>query len=194
MDDWEKINGVLYIEWNSTPIDYTSLNLSAWETLVLKNGNLTINDNINDLVWLIITKDDFWDDDIWNIYIESDITDINAWIFADGSLISVKSDWNQFDINDTSRNDELVRQLRIKWALFTKNTIGWAIDDWGEYEKFGWEKTSNYWTALTYDLNLLRSGNLEANWVDVVTVKPEYSVVITYDSWIMNGVLKWFTK
>lgn len=160
---------VKYVEGEDIEISW---NISNYETLVVKNWNVIITGNLNtnkSNFWIIVLKD--WFDvnkdyeTSWNIYIDKDVTKINALIYADWWVFS--SNWNDIYNEDTiQRNNDLQKQLFINWTLFTRNTIAWSINiDWKYYLPWGW-KTTDFNLSMIYDLNYLRRWNKDCdkNW------------------------------
>jgi hypothetical protein len=77
--------------------------------------------------------------------------------------------------------------LDIRWSLFTRNTIWWAVkldDDY--YLLPWWVKTDDYELAKEYDLNYVRRVSLCA--------EDDYAVKITYDSRIQTNPPKGFSR
>lgn len=133
-----------------------------YETLIIKNGNLTILGSgavLTKNLGIILLNDDLslWTSSIWNVYIGPDVTYIKSFIYADGGVVSVHADGSQYLSDSPERTKDLSKQLTIEGSLFTKNTIGWAIG--GSYSAPGISGTSRF-DALQYDLNFLRRGTL----------------------------------
>lgn len=81
------IGGVKFIEGNYT----LPLASPDYETLVVKNGNLTISANFNTLgkkFGIIVLRDDTTRSDLGNIYVKPGVRYVQAAIYADGGLIS----------------------------------------------------------------------------------------------------------
>lgn len=198
MNSWDVINWVKYVEWNIE----ISWNIS-YETLVVKNWNVTITDNLNtswNKLWIIVLKD-WYNTDIdfsnWgNIYINSNVTYINALIYSDWGIISSDYIWNPFLTDSTERTAELSKQLILKWSIFSRNTVGWAILSGDYYLLPGWSKTTDFNKAMLYDLNYIRRGN---NWCKDTNsngVCDDFSdaFIVTYNSDIHNNPPKLFFK
>ncbi len=202
MKSWDLVNKVLYYDLtNSTDknIEYSNIKSKDFETLVIKNWNFIINENINkEKLWIIVLKDwynvslDY--NKIWNIYITPDVTYIKASIYADGWLISSNSSGNPY-ISDTDiRTNALENQLVIKWSILTRNTIGWAVNAGWQYILPGWQETSVFDQAMIYDLNYLRRSN---NWWGSQKDKNNNNsnnVVIIYNPSIQTNPPKWFSS
>lgn len=156
---------VRYVVWDIT----ISWEISGYETLIVKDWNVIINWNLNTNkrnFWIIVLKD--WFDlkndykTSWNIYIDKNVTKINALIYADWWFVS--SNWKFIYDEDTiARSKDLQKQLFINWSLFTRNTIAWAIwVEWNYYLPWGW-KTSDFNLSMIYDLNYLRRWNKDCD-------------------------------
>lgn len=166
MTSKQTINGVYYRTWDVKISEIPSN--SEIETIVVEKWNLIIDQNIlartdDKLFWIVVLQDGYdvktWYDGNWNVYITPDVTEINAVIYADWWLISVKDDtWERFTSNDADRTYSLNKQLIMKGSLFTRNTIGWAVLSTGakEYMLPGGVKTSDLLQAMQYDLNYVR--------------------------------------
>lgn len=162
MNSWDILNWVKYVEWNVT----LSWSNGDFETIIIKNWNLTIEWDLNTdnkKLWIIVLKDWYdvnsWYSDKWNIYIKPNVTKINWAIYADWWIISVDNNWKLYLSDTATRTQELRKQLYIKWSIFTRNTIWWAIQAWWEYVLPWWSKTSDFNKSMQYDLNYLRRWN-----------------------------------
>ncbi len=193
--DWVK-----YVEWDIT-ISWNQ----DFETLVVKNWNVTISSDLNSenkVFWIIVLKDNYdvnaWYNWKWNVYIKPDVTKINAIIYADWAVVSVKNSQTVYQTDSYERTSDLKNQLTLNWSLFTRNTIGWAILAWGNYILPGWGKTSDFDLAMQYDLNYTRRWNLwcDKNWnsncVDVWEYKEPF--IIKYDSRVQTNPPKLFSE
>lgn len=152
------LNWVKYVEW-----DVTISSNPSYETLVVKNGNVIINWNLNTdkkKLWIIVLKDGYNTKtdyvNKWNIYITPSVTEVNALFYADGWLISAKINGDVYDTDTSERTASLRKQLILNGSLFTKNTIGWSIFSGGNYKLPGWEITDSFNNAMVYDLNYVR--------------------------------------
>jgi hypothetical protein len=190
MTDGQIINWVKYVVW-----DYNISWENLWfETLVVINWNINITWSLNtngDKLWIIVLSD--WYNIIsdysnkWNVYIDKDATYINATIYADWGLISSNNGMPY--ITDTyTRTVDLQNQLIIKWSIFTRNTIWWAILAWWSYLLPWWQTTSSFNNAMIYDLNYLRRWNLlnDGTYLDYT--------IIEYNPEIQTNPPIWFSK
>lgn len=129
-----------------------------WENvIVIKWWNLYINSDIynknksansKDLLLIIVKRDSKDKKHWWNIYIDPKVTNIDAIIIADWSILNF--DWSKVI---TWNDDSLRRQLLIYGSIFTKNTI-WEDKSipWTDTYIKNWE--TNTWT---YNLENLRN-------------------------------------
>ena len=202
------INKVKYVNWNIT------LSWSQdYETLVVKNGNVTINWNLNTSgtsgkkLWIIVLKDNYntsiWYNWSWNVLVTPNVKKINAMIYADGWFMSADNDWKIYATDSTERTNDLQKQLIMNWVMFTRNTIWWAQFGWVKngwtYILPGWTKTQSFDKAMVYDLNYIRRWN---DWCDNNTIPNwckdawEYEewFIIKYDSRIQTDPPKLFYK
>ena len=154
-------------------------------------------------LWIIVLKDSYninsdynWK---WNVYVNQNVSKINAVIYADGWFISSNSSWIPYLSDNITRTSELKKQLYMKWSLFTRNTIWWAILAWWDYILPGWSKIAwvdaNFDKAMIYDLNYIRRWKqncLESSpWVCKYN---KWAFVIEYDSKIQTDPPKVFSN
>ena len=167
-----KLNGREYInKWKnlqiwSTPEWITKVN--GKHVVIVNEWNLFINSNIDnwddtkDLLVLIAKR---WTTGKgWNIYIHPDVTNIDAVMIADGSLLSLKWDKLQ-DISNISMKNNLRKQLLIYGSILSSNTVGSDSIPYGAdyYEKSDYvpvELTNIYdlWNLRTFNLDLWKTG------------------------------------
>lgn len=184
------VNKVKYINWDVS----LSGTVSDYETLVIKNWNVTITWNVktstNKPLWIIVLNDNFNSEtnlsnnrivEKWNIFVTNNVTEINAVIYADGALVSADQSWVVYS------DSELKTALKLKWSLFTRNTI------WGSalvpYKLPGDKSTDNYDLARVYDLNNLRKVPAVCNGDEA---SETVSFTIEYDSRIQSNPPKGF--
>ncbi|EKD44768.1 MAG: hypothetical protein ACD_71C00011G0002, partial [uncultured bacterium (gcode 4)] len=192
------IGGVKYHEG-----DYTLSWEPTYETLIVKNGNLTITENFNTInkkFGIIVLRDSATQTTQGNIYVRPNVRYIRAAMYADGGIIS-----NGF-LNDTvgnykdsaTRTNVLSEQLVIKGTLFTRNTIGGAIKgSTGKYILPGGSLTTDFDQAMMYDLNYMRRNNHGYNIVGINGSKDynqgnQNNVVIIFDSSLQSSPPKGF--
>lgn len=192
MTSWSTVNKVKYIVWDiaiSWEQDY--------ETLVVKDWNVKISWDLNTSwkkLWIIVLKDwynvDNWYNWKWNIYIDKWVKYINAALYADWWVISSNS-WSPYITDSDSRTNSLQTQLVIKWSIFTRNTIGWAIlgTSW-KYKLPWWQETTEFDKAMIYDMNYLRRWNALAD--SSKNLWNSNNVVIIYNPSIQTNPPKWF--
>lgn len=183
LTDGQTVNGVHYEEGDIT----ISGDSFTYETLIVKNGNVIINGNLNlnhKKLGVIVLKDDQADSSLGNVYVTPEVGYIEATIYADGWIIAAATDGTPFLTDSITRTYSLYRQLVIKGSLFTRNTIGGAIGDAGTYILPGGSTTSDFDLALTYDLNFVRANNIgwdNASWTKLYNEGNTDSVVIIYN-------------
>ena len=202
MTNGQIINWVKYVVWDIN----LSWEISWYETLIVKDWNVIINWDLNNSwkkLWIIVLKDSYninsdynWK---WNVYVNQNVSKINAVIYADGWFISSNSSWIPYLSDNITRTSELKKQLYMKWSLFTRNTIWWAILAWWDYILPGWSKIAwvdaNFDKAMIYDLNYIRRWKqncLESSpWVCKYN---KWAFVIEYDSKIQTDPPKVFSN
>ena len=194
------ISGVKYIDKTlDSNKAYVLESNPSFETLVVRNGNILIEDDFN-ASWKVVGLISYIDtgynkengfDAIGNIYVEPEVISINALMYADGWLITTQS-WNPISWSIPVRNDILEKQLSITGSLFTRNTLaGWRQLS-GEYMLPGWTTTINQSLAVQYDLYYMRRGNEECirdtyGFCDI----PAY-LIIEYDPRVSSSPPKFF--
>lgn len=197
MKSGQTINKVKYSEWD-TIISWENLD---FETLIIKNGNVIINDNLNKngkKLWIIVLKDNYNSkidfNTSGNIYITPQVTYINALIYADGGFISTDNTGKVYTSDSSKRTADLQNQLILKWSLFTRNTIGGAIFSWWDYTLPWWQKTDNFDNVMIYDLNYIRRGNKGCidNNTNGKCDTFDNPFIIEYDSDIQKNPPVWF--
>jgi len=194
------------INWVKYVVGDTNLSweITWYETLIVKDWNVIISWDLNNSwkkLWIIVLKDNYdvnsWYTWKWNVYVNSNVGKINAVIYADWWLISSNSTWIPYTSDSVSRSIDLQKQLFMKWSLFTRNTIGWAILAWWDYILPWWTKLSwsdsNFTKAMIYDLNYIRrwmSSCIESSpWVCKYN---KWAFVIEYDSKVQTAPPKLF--
>lgn len=190
LTSWSTVNGVHYVNW-----DFTISSNPNYETLVIKNWNLTIAWNITKpKFWVIVLSDWYsvvnWKNNKWNIFIKSDVTSLSWLYYADGWIMSVWTD-SELLINDSFERTKLLQnQLTINWTIVTRNTIWWAIltSTWKYILPWG-QTTDDFDLAMIFDLNYLRRWDVwtsdENKW---------YSTVIKYNPWLVLDPPKLFNN
>ncbi len=107
------------------------------ETIIVRWANIYIGTNMvkeNNEAWLMLIalKDEHWN---WgNIFVDKWITNIDSFMIADGSLLSAEIDEDDDiqilddleDIDLWELVNKLSNQLYIRWAIYTRNTLGGA--------------------------------------------------------------------
>jgi len=185
MSNWDVINWVKYIEWN---IDIYWDNL-WYETLVVKNWNVIISWDLNiswKKLWIIVLKDNYLVEsdynNLWNIYINKNVENISALIYADGVFRSAKSNGGSYS------DDELIKVLKLKGSLFTRNTIWGAVKWNSSYLLPWWTNTNIFNLAEIYDLNYTRKVP------NTCSLENDYSFLIEDYSQNKIDTPIWFNK
>lgn len=109
---WGWTEDTVTIQWTTT--------LNWNKTVVVEWKNIYISWDIRGagLLWIIALEKE-WKG--WNIYIDPNVTDIHAFMYADKSVLNYSSAIWEYD-GDTL-DDDLRNQLYIKWSVFSENTI-----------------------------------------------------------------------
>ena len=185
LSSWDIVNWIKYIDWQNIELSWDNL---WFETIIVKNWNVIINWDLNisnKKLWIIVLKDNYLiDSDYnkkWNIYVDKNVSKINAIIYADWAFRSAKSNWTSY------LDSELNNKLIFNWSLFTRNTIGWAVKANTEYLLPWWKKTNNFDLAEIYDLNYIRKVDNSCN------IDEDYSFLIKYNSSIQTNPPIWFS-
>jgi hypothetical protein len=201
------VNNVKYIDANKWTVKVEiSWEINDYETLIVKNWNVIISwdlNTTNNKLWIIVLNEDLSNKTLWNVYIKPNVNYINAIIYADGSVISADSSWNPFMTDSSDRTLALQKQLVLRWTLFTRNTIGWAVAAWdktdsweNEYRKPWWATTPLFSEAMIYDLNYLRRWNEWWDTPDSINEKTNWwssdPFVVIFDDKIQTDSPKWF--
>lgn len=194
------VNWVKYVIWDIN----ISWEIVWYETLVVKDGNVIISWDLNNSwkkLWIIVLRDNYnvasGYNSKWNVYVNSNVSKINAIIYADWWFISSNSSGVPYTSDSTDRSIDLKNQLFMKWSLFTRNTIWGAILAGWNYILPWWTKLSssdsNFDKAMIYDLNYIRrwkSKCLELSpWICKYT---KWAFVIEYDSKVQTAPPKLF--
>lgn len=189
--NWEKVNWVLFYDKQDVNYSQIKNKLSNNETLIVKNWNLFIDENIIWNIWIIILSDKFIPDpenSKWNIFVKNTVSRINAYLYAEWWFISAKSlNWKSYT------DDELrISKLDIKWSLFSSNTV-WGWEKWNNYCQLPlWWKITNCELAERYDLNYIRKHIIKCE--EWISENENYSFKIEYNPKIQTNPPKWFTK
>jgi hypothetical protein len=137
----------------------------SWEKLIIvKWGNVYINadiynENDTNSLLVIIAKRWFWANykDWWNIYIDPSVTNIDAVLIADWSILNYDKDL-KVAINSWVDKNKVRRQLMIYWQVTSNNTIASDIVPyWSDKYIIDWK----WWpTSSMYDISKLRTFEL----------------------------------
>ncbi len=194
--------GIKYIDKTlDSNKNYVLENNPSFETLVVRNGNILIEDDFNTLgkpIGLVSYTDSGYNKEdgfknVWNIYVEPEVKTISAFIYADGGFISTQSG-KPISWDVATRNTILPDQLSLIGSLFTRNTLAWGRIFNGEYILPWWEKTTQQDLATQYDLYYTRRGNTNCE-MDAYAFcnVPEY-LIIEYDTRISSTPPKLFSN
>jgi len=160
------VQKIKYVQGDITLPDY---DFRQYDTLIVENGNVFIKENIpkSQHKNIIVLKNnynvrkDF--SQKGNILISPQVTEIYAFLYADGALLSTDKSGRILQNDTPSRSYILKNQLHIYGSIFSRNTLGGALRGIHEYQLPGWSSTDNFHLAMIYDLNYLRRGNI---WCD----------------------------
>ena len=183
-DTGKKINQV-YFNDKTTIYSNISKDLDEWDTVIIKNWNFIIDQNIDKQIGIIVLKDGYnvspETPDGGNIFVTKDVTNIKAYIYSDWAIMSKDVNWKNY------KDEELATPLTINWSIFSRNTIWWAVAwIWDHKYLLPWgKKTSDFKLAEKYDLNYLRKAKL--CW------EQDFSLKLNYESGIQTKPPKWFT-
>ncbi|MDQ7023851.1 MAG: hypothetical protein Q9M97_10310 [Candidatus Gracilibacteria bacterium] len=144
------------------------IEIKGKHTVIVDNGNIYINSNLyneNDntsLLVLVAKKGN--DGNGGNIYIDPDVTNIDAVLIAEGSLISMDELSGNGKIWDVKNDPNNLRnQLLIYGSVFSSNNVGTSTIPYGAdyYEKLPDNKMEDSSTNINiHDLGNLRTFNL----------------------------------
>ena len=194
---WVKYINGNRINWDIYRIGWTP----DFHTLAVRDANVLIENDFN--VWwspvgIIVLKStwynvEWWYEDIWNLYISSNVSQIHAMVYTDGSVISTTPTWEIVTSNISQRETQLTNQLYLKWSVFSRNTIWWAYEQDNQFTLPGWRITENQDLAVQYDLEHLRYWNSNCLEVEEVCRFPNYTI-IEYDSRIISSPPPFFNQ
>lgn len=191
-----KLNWIYLTTWDII-LSSALATLNNNDTIVVKNGNLSIDTNITwKNIWIVVFRDSNSDDSKWNVYVSAGLKEINAFIYADWALLSWESDFtaydNTVDINHTILNNQLV----FKWFLFTRNTIWWALYNSSNiYKMPGGATTTDFDKAMRVDLNYIRRENIwhnDSSWTAGINQWKKENFVILPNPTAQSNPPKWF--
>ena len=166
VNKWKKLiientssDKIVEVKWINTVI-------VQWWNIYIKS-DIKNSDDKQDLL-ILIAKRDKDTKNWWNIYIEPWVTNIDAVLIADWSLISMWW-WNIQWIKDTNQVNSIRKQLLIYWKVLSSNNV-WTdtMPYWADlYENSSYSNNKMDWNI--YDLWNLRTFNLNYGWWDWVT-------------------------
>ncbi|QFR39051.1 hypothetical protein A9Q91_02340 [Candidatus Gracilibacteria bacterium 28_42_T64] len=141
---------------------FNKMVVAGSKTLIVKGGNVYINADIYNtsdvsLLVIIVKKDSTNKNNGGNIYIDPKVTNIDAVLIADGSILSYNSSVGVLTASNSSHLSSLTKQLLIYGSISTKNTIG---DDNAPYGSDGYIANGEGVDQL-YNLEYLRAFEVE---------------------------------
>jgi len=156
--------------WNSdTKVDWKKIVIVKWWNIYIKSN--IYNKNDKNSILTIVSKKTSDKTKWWNIYIDPGVTNIDAVLIADGSLISYDgSQLNQIQDVWTYKNN-LRKQLLIYGSILSSNRV-WTDEKpyWSDYYEDNSYIPSN--NDSIYDLSNLRTFNL-SYWVSWLNCDDE---------------------
>ncbi len=157
----EDNNGVVLKLWSTWT---WKIAVDGEKILIVKWWNLYINSNIynktKDSILTIVVQRDSTNKKNWgNVYINPDVTNIDAIIIAEWSILSFIDIPNYRVLNSIDNYNLLKKQLLIYGLLFSKNTI------WLNKAPYGTDTYIKNWGSISdtpkYNLENLRSFEVE---------------------------------
>ncbi|PZM85051.1 hypothetical protein DLH72_02240 [Candidatus Gracilibacteria bacterium] len=180
----KKVNQVYFNNKTTKFSDINSI-LENGDTVIIKEGNFIIDENVDKQIGIIVMKEGY---NVLpetlnggNIIVTKDVSNINAYIYADGAIMSKDINGNYY------KDEDLSIPLVINGSVFSRNTIGGAVAGTGEnkYILPGGKKTNDFKLAEKYDLNYLRKS--------ILCGDEDFSLKINYNSGIQTNPPKGFT-
>ncbi len=186
---WDVNGGNINI-WNGSDLiaSWVKTIVIEWWNAYIRN-NISINSQANDMLGIIILEDQ--NGNGWNLYIDPNVTNISATIYADKSLISYNG---TEEIWSSAATSELKNQLYIHGTLFTENTIWGSINPL-RCPYYIEESNCDFNAAKKFDLNFTRRYFVQENWIPYdwgqsyypdSSTHYEYPMVIEYNPNIQN--------
>lgn len=172
-ENWKNVNGVLYY-FNDSQKEKTfkisdiidNHKTSPWNTLIIEDANLLIDRDIDSNKNLAIVVIQGKNKQSTEVQIIPSVSSIKSSIFVDGPIVSVNAKWDRYTNSNTTRSSELNRQLVFFGKIFSRNTIGGAVNGKNNTyilpRNFSVQETTNLDQAVYYDLSFLRMNNEEA--------------------------------
>lgn len=138
--------------WNGIRVNWENTIIIRWWNLYIKDDIYGVNNN--DILTIVVLRDETNKVNWWNIYIDPNVTNIDAIIVSEWSLLS----YNGTQVIDSTTNsNSLKKQLFIYGSLITRNTI------WENKAIFNTDDYISSWTEVIttrYNLENLRSFQL----------------------------------
>jgi len=127
----------IWVEWDRTII------VKGWN-LYIKSDLYYVNNN--SMLTIIVLRDENNKLQWWNVYIDPYVTNIDANIISEWSLLS----YNWTILNSVENSSNLRNQLLIYWTLYSRNTIGENIAPYWSDKNI----SNNYNEKDSYNYNL----------------------------------------
>ena len=186
---WDKY---IYFDLSNDSDKIINLNLTNIEdnrTIIIKWGNLYLTCDTSSVIcwtswdnlpWIIVLKDENWI--WWKLYIDPEISKIDAIIYLDKSILSYNWDYLEISPNNWGTSALLNKQLYIHGSLFSENTIWWSYlaDPICPYYLGYTNNICELDESQKYDLNYLRRWFEDPD--DLIDDSLwEYPVIIKYN-------------
>jgi len=198
---WKILTIWTWWSWDNT---YNKMRVSWTKTLIVKWWNIYINadiyNNSNQSLLVIVVKRDSNNKQNWgNIYIDPSVTNIDAVMIADGSILS----YNWSDILSANQWDlwALQKQLLIYGSISTRNTIwdddapynsDWYIENWeGEDLLYNLENLRAFEVVRSSDL-VTSDTCFDNNW-NTISSRNWYNFAFAWKKqcYIINQAQEW---
>lgn len=177
------------LSWSNVEISWWTITWNKSIIIIWWNAHIVWDIKATNwsILWIAVLQDinGSW----WNIYVDPNVTHINASLYADKALISY------YDSQELWANAPfywLRNQLYINWAVFTENTVGWSRSDPVRIPYYMKNiiclaNSENCMEdAQKYDLNYLRRYYLKDTDWDWIWDQPAMSWTWFFASWSVN--------
>lgn len=206
-NDWKRLWNIIYywnLAWANVELNDTSGNKFEWKkTIIVKWWNLFIKSNIinnssNDILWIIVLPDE--NNNWWKVYIDTNVKEVDAVIFAYKSVVSYNESYNNWnsdivkshEVDGNIDNSVMQNQLYIFGTVFSENTIWWSrkatpvCPFWTKAESI----SCTLEEAQKYDFNYLRAWKNNK----YKSTYPDYPIIIKYNSTLQSAPPPLFSK
>lgn len=169
----------------------------SWEkNLIVKWWNLYIksdiyNEDKDSILTIVVLRDDTKSKNGWNVYIDPSVTNIDAVIISEGSILSY--DWTKVLTVD-SDFDELKKQLLIYGSIATRNTI-WenkTVFGTDHYEIKNQEETNSLYNLENIRVfRIWKASSLDSD--DDTCYSSDESIIAAFDTstWSIKNAFAW---